>query len=48
VFLDHIIILGEAHLRRILFPVPLITTPSGRIDLCTRIHRFFQPFIRSE
>ena len=37
--LDHVIVLGEAHLRRVLNPRPPITIASGRIGLCTRIRR---------
>jgi transposase InsO family protein len=40
--LDHIIVFSEAHLRRIL------TTPSERTGLCTRMRRFLVRFIRPE
>src|ERR1035437_3624015 len=45
--LDHVIVLGEAHLRRIL-TMPITTTPSERIGLCTRMCRFLVRFIRPD
>ena len=41
---DHIIVLGEAHLRRILQPTPNITTVSERIGHWTRMRRFLARF----
>src|SRR5664280_714814 len=46
--LDHVIVLGEAHLRRILKSYADSTTPSERIGLCTRMRRFLVRFIRPE
>jgi hypothetical protein len=46
--LDHIIVSGEAHLRRILISYAAYYTPSERIDRCTRMRRFFVRFNRSE
>jgi transposase InsO family protein len=37
--LDHIVVLGDAHLRRISRPTPAITTNSGRICRWTRIRQ---------
>jgi hypothetical protein len=43
-----IIVSGEAHLRRNLFPILLTTTPSERIGRWTRMRRVFVRFNRSE
>jgi transposase InsO family protein len=45
---DHIIVLGEMHLRRVLNPTPTITIASERIDHWTRMLRSLAKFSESE